>query len=122
MAYPYGQYPQQQQPSRVSSMAKKILGLIVLMALIVTVALLWLMGYSINTILDYNLGLQITQLANQGQGLPTAATNTFNAVVNYQLVTYGFGYILIAVLAIAGTIAALFGMNSNPAGEDGMGM
>jgi hypothetical protein len=105
-------YPQQE--SRPAGMVRRIIGLIVLMALIVTVALMWLMGYTINTILDYNLGLQITQLANQGQALPTAASNTFNSVVSYQLVTYGFGYVLIAVLAIAGTIAALFGMNADP--------
>lgn len=88
---------------------KKISAIVILGAIVVIFALLWVYGFSINTIFDYNL--QSNPLFSQ---LPTDAQNVFNTNVSYQLTTYGWGYIAIAVFAIIGTVGAIFGSHTTP--------
>lgn len=92
--------PQQQQKQGI---LQRFLGLIILMAILLITAVLFAVGYVLNTVFDANLPVA---------SLPAQAQAAFAAQVSYTLTTYGLGIIAIIVIAIAGTLAAVFGLQS----------
>jgi polyferredoxin len=96
-----GYYPEPQKPSLI----RRVVAVVTLMAIIIVTALVLLFSYVLNTTFDYNISI-LPSFAS----LPAAARGAFGSVVSYTLTTYGFIVVLVLVLAIAGTIAALFGL------------
>lgn len=97
--------PQPQKPS----MFRRLVGIVVLMAILLITSLLIMYGFVINTIFDAALAS-----TSQFAVLPTAAKDAFNSVVAWQLTTYGWIVILVIILAIGGTVAAIFGSQGQP--------
>lgn len=83
--------------------------LVVFIVIILITALLIVIGYTLNTTV-------FAQLQNNPlfSHLPSGAVSAFGSAVQYTLGTYGFIVVLVIVLAVAGTIAAIFGLQSGP--------
>lgn len=106
MAYP--QYPEPERPGP----AKRLIYLIIFIGILAVTSLLILIGYVLNTVFDSNLASQ--PLYSQ---LPVAAQTAFGSVVTYTLSTYGFYALVVVIIAIAGTLAAIFGVRA-PENDD----
>jgi len=100
-----GYYPEQQRPS----FFRRIAGVIALMAILVVTALVILLSYVTNTIFLHSLGT-----TPNFASLPAAARSAFGSVVSYTLTTYGFIIVVVIVLAVTGTVAAVFALQSQP--------
>jgi len=81
----------------------------VLVVIILITCFLIIVGYMIDTVWDYNLSISSIY-----SSLPSAAKGAFGTSVTYTLTTYSFIVGLIIILFIAGTIAAIFGLQSKP--------
>ena len=87
----------------------RIVYIVVLLVIILITALLIIIGYVVNTTI-------FASLANNPiySLLPTSAKTAFGSAVTWTLSTYAFLPALVILLAIAGTIAAVFGLQSQP--------
>ena len=97
--------PQQQKPG----ILERITGILILVVILLVTSLTIVIGYVLNTVWDFNL--QNTPLFGK---LPSAAQAAFGTTVSYTLTTYGFIVGIVVIIAIAGTIAAIFGLRSRP--------
>lgn len=97
----------QQQPDQRPNALRRIIGLVALMGTIVSVALIMLYGFAVDTAF-------FSDIAPYYSGLPTGAQNDFNTVVSYFLTTSGLEVAIVLFLAVIGTIAAIFGLQSHP--------
>ena len=97
--------PQQQKPG----ILERITGILVLVVILLITSLTIIIGYVLNTVWDYNL--QNTPLFGN---LPAAAQAAVGTTVSYTLTTYGFIVGIVIIIAVAGTIAAVFGLRSRP--------
>jgi uncharacterized BrkB/YihY/UPF0761 family membrane protein len=100
-------YPQ--QPEQKPGILERITGILVLVVILLITSLTIIIGYVLNTVWDYNL--QNTPLFGK---LPAAAQAVFGTTVSYTLTTYGFIVGIVILIAISGTIAAIFGLRSRP--------
>jgi uncharacterized BrkB/YihY/UPF0761 family membrane protein len=100
-------YPQ--QPQQKPGILERITGILVLVVILLITSLTIIIGYVLNTVWDYNL--QNTPLFGK---LPAAAQAVFGTTVSYTLTTYGFIVGIVILIAISGTIAAIFGLRSRP--------
>jgi uncharacterized BrkB/YihY/UPF0761 family membrane protein len=100
-------YPQ--QPEQKPGILERITGILVLVVILLITSLTIVIGYVLNTVWDYNL--QNTPLFGK---LPAAAQAVFGTTVSYTLTTYGFIVGIVILIAISGTIAAIFGLRSRP--------
>jgi hypothetical protein len=91
----------------VPPLMRRILGILILIIILLGTAVTIVYGYIINTTFDSNL--QGLPLYAQ---LPAAAQGVFGTVVTWQLNTYAFIPGVVLILAIFGTIAAIFGTRS----------
>ena len=87
----------------------RIMGIVILIVIILITSILIILGYVINTVFDYNLSINSIYTT-----LPAAAKAAFGTQVQYTLTTYGFIVGVVVILAISGTIAAIFGLQSRP--------
>ena len=97
--------PQQQKPG----ILERITGILVLVVILLITSLTIVIGYVLNTVWDFNL--QNTPLFGN---LPAAAQAAFGTTVSYTLTTYGFIVGIVILIAVAGTVAAIFGLRSRP--------
>ena len=104
-----GYYAEPEKPS----LFRRMIAIVTLMAIIVITALVILLGYALNTTFDYNLA-STPNFAS----LPAAARAAFGSAVSYTLTTYGYLPLIVIFLAVAGTVAAVFGLQSQNPGEE----
>lgn len=95
------------QPEPKPNIIRRIIGLVVLMATIVALAMLFLYGFAVDTIFFHDI-------APYYSNLPAGAQNDFASVESYFLTTAGLEVAAILFLAVIGTIAAIFGLQSHP--------